>query len=82
MDRIMPVVAFPTKVSGSNLLWRRMVVKAIESDPDWNGGNYVDQPRSLAEGYGVLRFMIDGVAAIGKLKRVADVRFDHRWAQR
>jgi homoserine O-acetyltransferase/O-succinyltransferase len=49
MDGIMPVVAFPTKVSGRNLLWRRMVVKAIESDPDWNGGNYVDQPRSLAE---------------------------------
>jgi homoserine O-acetyltransferase len=49
MDGIMPVVAFPTKVSGRNLLWRRMVVKAIESDPDWNGGNDVDQPRSLAE---------------------------------
>ena len=61
MDGIMPVVAFPTKVSGRNLLWRRMVVNAIESDPDWNGGNYVHQPRSLAEGYGVLRLMIDGV---------------------
>jgi homoserine O-acetyltransferase/O-succinyltransferase len=61
MDGIMPVVAFPTKVSGRNLLWRRMVANAIESDPDWNGGNYVHQPRSLAEGYGVLRLMIDGV---------------------
>jgi homoserine O-acetyltransferase/O-succinyltransferase len=39
MDGIMPVVAFPAKVSGRNLLWRRMVVTAIESDPDWNGGN-------------------------------------------
>ncbi|WP_210253942.1 hypothetical protein [Bradyrhizobium sp. S69] len=57
----MPVVAFPTKVSGRNLLWRRMVANAIESDPDWNGGNYLHQPRSLAEGYGVLRLMIDGV---------------------
>lgn len=61
MDGIMPVVAFPTKVSGRNLLWRRMVANAIESDPDWNGGNYLRQPRSLAEGYGVLRLMIDGV---------------------
>ena len=61
MDGIMPVVAFPAKVSGRNLLWRRMVANAIESDPDWNGGNYVHQPRSLAEGYGVLRLMIDGV---------------------
>ena len=58
---IMPVVAFPTKVSGRNLLWRRMVVKTIESDPDWNGGNYTKQPRSLTQGYGVLRLMIDGV---------------------
>jgi homoserine O-acetyltransferase/O-succinyltransferase len=61
MDGIMPVVAFPTKVSGRNLLWRRMVAHAIESDPNWNGGNYLHQPRSLAEGYGVLRLMIDGV---------------------
>jgi homoserine O-acetyltransferase/O-succinyltransferase len=61
MDGIMPVVAFPTKVSGRNLLWRRMVVKAIESDPDWNGGNYAREPRSLTEGYNILRLMIDGV---------------------
>ena len=61
MDGIMPVVAFPAKVSGRNLLWRRMVANAIESDPDWNGGNYARQPRSLAEGYGILRLMIDGV---------------------
>jgi homoserine O-acetyltransferase/O-succinyltransferase len=53
MDGIMPVVAFPTKVSGRNLLWR-MVANAI-------GGNYVHQPRSLAEGCGVLRLMINGV---------------------
>jgi hypothetical protein len=78
MDGIMPVVAFPAKVSGRNLLRRRMVVKAIESAPDWNGGNDVNQPRSLAEGYGVLQLMIGDMAVIGKLRRVADVRFDHR----
>jgi homoserine O-acetyltransferase/O-succinyltransferase len=68
MDGIMSVVAFPTKVSGRNLLWRRMIARAIESNPDRNGGNYVHQPRSLAEGNGVLRLMIDGMAMIGKLK--------------
>jgi homoserine O-acetyltransferase/O-succinyltransferase len=61
MDGIMPVVSFPSKISGRNLVWRRMVVKAIQLDPDWKGGNYTEQPRGLTEGFSVLRLMIDGV---------------------
>lgn len=34
MDGIMPIVSLPARVSGRNLLWRRMAVKAIQSDPD------------------------------------------------
>src|ERR1700741_2802613 len=33
MDGVMPVVSLPTKVSGRNLLWRRLVIDAIRSDP-------------------------------------------------
>jgi homoserine O-acetyltransferase len=58
---IMPVVAFPAKISGRNLLWRRMAVKAIESDPTWKNGNYTDQPRGVLEAFSLLRLMIDGV---------------------
>jgi homoserine O-acetyltransferase len=44
MDGVMPVVSLPIKVSGRNMLWRRMVINDIRSDPEWNGGNYTKQP--------------------------------------
>jgi homoserine O-acetyltransferase/O-succinyltransferase len=61
MDGIMPVVALPTKVSGRNLLWRRIVIEAIRTDPDWNNGNYDVQPAGWLKAYPVLTMMIDGV---------------------
>jgi homoserine O-acetyltransferase/O-succinyltransferase len=61
MDGVMPVVSLPIKVSGRNLLWRRMVINDIRSDPEWNGGNYTKPPTGWLRGYGVLRMMIDGV---------------------
>jgi len=61
---IMPVVSFPTAVSGRNLLWRMIVTRSIRNDPTWQDGNYTQQPASLKEGYLVLRFMIDSVARL------------------
>jgi homoserine O-acetyltransferase len=61
VDGVMPVVSLPISVSGRNLLWRRMVINAIRSDPDWKGGDYTQAPRSWLLGYQILRMMIDGV---------------------
>jgi homoserine O-acetyltransferase/O-succinyltransferase len=61
MDGIMPVVALPTKVSGRNLLWRRIVIDGIRTDPDWKNGNYDVPPAGFLKDYAVLRMMIDGV---------------------
>jgi homoserine O-acetyltransferase/O-succinyltransferase len=60
MDGIMPVVALPTRVSGRNLLWRRIVMDGIRTDPEWKDGNYDAQPANWM-GYAVVRMMIDGV---------------------
>jgi homoserine O-acetyltransferase len=60
-DGIMPVACFPSPISGRDLLWRRMVVDGIRSDPAWAGGNYTLQPPSVSYGLGVLRLMTDGV---------------------
>ncbi len=62
MDGVMPVVSLPIKVSGRNLLWRRMVIDAIRSDPDWNNGDYTQTPHGWILGYGVLRMMIDSAS--------------------
>jgi homoserine O-acetyltransferase len=61
MDGVMPVVAFPIKVSGRNLLWRRMVIREIQSDPDWNDGDYTKPPHGWIDAYSLVRLMIDGV---------------------
>jgi homoserine O-acetyltransferase/O-succinyltransferase len=58
---VMPIVSFPAKVSGRNLLWRRMVIDDIRSDPAWNEGNYGKAPKGWLRGYELLRLMIDGV---------------------
>ncbi len=61
MDGVMAVVSLPIKVSGRNMLWRRMVIDGIRSDPDWNDGNYTKPPAGWLKSYSILRMMIDGV---------------------
>jgi len=61
MDGIMPIACFPSPITGRNLLWRRMVVDAIKSDPAWAGGNYKQQPPSATNGLAIVRLLIDGV---------------------
>ena len=40
MDALAPVACMPVQISGRNLLWREIAVRAIRDDPDWHGGNY------------------------------------------
>ena len=64
MDGVMPVVSLPISVSGRNLLWRRMVIDAIRTDPDWKNGAYTEAPRGWIVGYNILRLMIDSASAL------------------
>jgi homoserine O-acetyltransferase len=61
VDGIMPVVSLPMPVSGRNLVWRRMVIDDIRSDPEWQAGNYSKPPKGWFRGYVLLRMMIEGV---------------------
>jgi homoserine O-acetyltransferase len=64
VDAVMPVVSLPIPVSGRNLLWRRMVIDSIRSDPEWQNGDYTKTPRGWIVGYNILRLMIDSVPAL------------------
>jgi homoserine O-acetyltransferase len=73
MDGIMPIACFPAPISGRNLLWRRLLIDNIKSDPLWQNGNYPKQPPSAAEGGLLARMMIDGVPALQQeVKTVED----------
>ena len=47
MDALMPLGSLPIQISGRNRIWRRVIIEAIRNDPEWNGGNYTEQPQSL-----------------------------------
>lgn len=44
MDALMPIASQPVAMAGRNWLWRRTLIEAIRSDPDWKNGNYSMQP--------------------------------------
>jgi homoserine O-acetyltransferase/O-succinyltransferase len=47
MDALVPMASQPTPMASRNWMLRRMMIEIIRSDPEWNGGNYTTQPRSL-----------------------------------
>ncbi len=47
MDMLVPLASQPTQVAARNWIFRRMVIDVIEADPEWKGGDYARQPRSL-----------------------------------
>jgi homoserine O-acetyltransferase/O-succinyltransferase len=47
MDALVPMASQPTAMSSRNWMLRRMLVEMIRSDPEWDGGNYLAQPRSM-----------------------------------
>jgi len=47
MDALMPLASLPGPISGRNRVWRRVIIDAIRNDPEWQQGNYKQQPQSL-----------------------------------
>ena len=47
MDIAVPMASLPTEMSGRNWMLRRLLTESIRTDPEWMGGNYTKQPRSL-----------------------------------
>ncbi len=46
MDLLVPMASMPTEMSGRNWMMRRLIIDSIRNDPEWMGGNYVQQPKS------------------------------------
>ena len=46
-DIWVPMACQPTEMAGRNWLMRRMLTESIRQDPEWMGGNYTAQPRSV-----------------------------------
>ncbi len=57
VDALMPLASLPTQISGRNRVWRRMIIDAIRTDPEWQSGDYATQPHGLRLAAEVLYFM-------------------------
>ncbi len=53
-DGLVPLASNPVEIAGRNRIWRKALVDAIVTDPEWNGGNYTTPPRGMASAIGLL----------------------------
>jgi len=58
MDALMPLASLPVQIAGRNRMMRRMIMDAIEKDPEWNDGNYKAQPRGLTSAVYTMMIMV------------------------
>lgn len=57
MDAAMPLASQPIQIAGRNRMMRRMILDAIRTSPDWNNGEYKQQPHGLNDALGILLIM-------------------------
>jgi homoserine O-acetyltransferase len=60
MDAAVPMASQPTEMAARNWMLRRIMLETIRNDPDYNGGNYTAQPRTMK--YAVTAY---GIASAG-----------------
>src|SRR5437660_3443849 len=57
IDAAMPLASQPVEIAGRNRMMRRMIMDAIRTDPEWNNGEYKNQPHGLTAALDVLIIM-------------------------
>src|SRR5229473_483416 len=57
MDALMPLACQPVEIAGRNRIMRKMIMDNIRSSPDWNNGEYKNQPHGLVGALDVLLIM-------------------------
>jgi homoserine O-acetyltransferase len=71
MDSLLPIACLPAQISGRNMLIRSILIDAIKSDPDWNGGNYSKPPTHFTRVLPLWSIMTDSAV---KLQEQAPTR--------
>jgi homoserine O-acetyltransferase len=60
MDALVPMASQPTAMAARNWILRRTMIETIRNDPDYNGGNYLSQPRMMKYAIAAYRFASAG----------------------
>ena len=70
MDALMPLACLPVQIAGRNRVWRKMLMDAIRSDPEWKGGEYTTEPQQALR-TAVDLLLIAGSAPLNAQKTLA-----------
>jgi len=70
MDGNLALACTPAAITGRNRMWRKMVIDAIQQDPEWKNGDYTKQPRAAMLGAGQI-FTLANSAPLADQKRLA-----------
>jgi homoserine O-acetyltransferase len=57
MDAVMPLACLPVQIAGRNRMMRKMILDSIRTDPEWENGEYKQQPRGLRTALYILLVM-------------------------
>ena len=85
MDYLVPLAALPAAVAGRNWMLRRLLIDSVREDPQWQSGQYEQQPQSLQRA--LMWFNVasnGGTAALQRLapnRQAADQWIDDRLQQ-
>ena len=86
MDVLVPMASSPIEMSGRNWILRRMMIDAIRNDPEWNGGNYSEQPRGFRQAQVYFGFATSGgtqaIYRTASTREKADALIDTQLKQR
>jgi homoserine O-acetyltransferase len=73
MDALVPIAAQPSAITGRNLVWRRILSRAIRTDPEWKGGDYTSPPRGFLNIMPMFDMLVQNPAAFeAAVKSYAD----------
>jgi homoserine O-acetyltransferase len=66
-DGVVTIASQPAAVSGRNMMWRRTIIEAIRSDPDWHDGAYASEPKNFVRFLPVFNFMVESAARLQEM---------------
>ena len=72
MDAIVPIAAQPAKIAGRNLVWRRILARAIRTDPEWQGGDYTTPPRGFLNIMPMFDMLVQNPTSFERVRSYAD----------
>jgi len=84
MDGVVGLSCQPIEISGRNRISRRAAAEAIRHDPDWNGGNYEQNPTHYIWSAAAGSFNPESAARIQEMaptRAAADKLYDERVAR-